>query len=153
MLMNKKETIEPCEDVVSREAVLDKKWELYDSYAGKYIQVVDVGDIEELPSVTLAPKEDKWIPCSKKMPKQNEYVDHVCKYYLIQDEYGDMYIAHYTNVGWIPIESLHAIETKVVAWMPLPKKYKTECVTRKSVTGGANDCNVKRYLENKEKNQ
>lgn len=41
---------EPCEDAVNRKAVLDKAWDV--PYEGKYIQVVDVGDIEELPPVT-----------------------------------------------------------------------------------------------------
>lgn len=67
-----------------------------------------------------------WIPCSERLPKENEYVDEVCKHYLIQDEYGDMHVAHYTHVGWIPIDSLSALGDNVVAWMPLPEKYKTE---------------------------
>ena len=41
---------EPCDDCVSRQAVLDKAWDV--SYEGTYVQVVDVGDIEELPPVT-----------------------------------------------------------------------------------------------------
>ena len=117
---------ESCEDAVSREAVLaiagDSCLDL-DNYEDTK-EFCD--EIKELPSVTPVPKENKWIPCSKKMPKQNEYVDHVCKYYIVQDEYEDMYVAHYTNIGWIPIDSLYAIETKVVAWMPLPKEYKAE---------------------------
>lgn len=50
---------EPCEDCISRKALLDKKWDV--PFDGKYIQVVDVGDIKELPSVTLARKKGKWI--------------------------------------------------------------------------------------------
>lgn len=71
-------------------------------------------------------QEPRWISCNKKMPKENEYVDNVCKYYLIQDEYGDMHVAHYTHVGWIPIDSLSALGDNVVAWMPLPEPYKAE---------------------------
>lgn len=50
---------EPCEDVVSRKAVLDKAWDV--PYEGRYIQVVDVGDIEELPPVTPSHKKGKWV--------------------------------------------------------------------------------------------
>lgn len=50
--------LEPCEDCISRKALLDKAWDV--PYYGKYIQVVDVGDIEELPSVTPAHKQE---PC------------------------------------------------------------------------------------------
>ena len=48
--------------------MLDKKWDV--PFDGKYIQVVDVGDIEELPSVTPARKKGKWI--------------------VLKDEYGDI---------------------------------------------------------------
>lgn len=71
-------------------------------------------------------KKEDWVSCSKRLPKENEYVDNVCKYYLIQDEYGDMHIAHYTDIGWIPIDGLYVIEDKVIAWRSLPEKYKAE---------------------------
>lgn len=67
-----------------------------------------------------------WIPCSERLPQKNEYIGDVCKYYLIQDEYGDMHVAHLSNVGWIPMESLKAIGSEVVAYMPLPEPYKAE---------------------------
>lgn len=69
---------------------------------------------------------NEWIPCSERLPKENEYVGDVCKYYLIQDEYGDMYVAHLSSVGWIPINSLKAISDEVIAWQSLPKSYKAE---------------------------
>lgn len=69
------------------------------------------------------PKGD-WIPCSERLPKENEYVGDVCKYYLIQDEYGDMHVAHLSSRGWETIESVKALGCDVVAWMPLPKPYK-----------------------------
>ena len=47
------------DDCVSRQAVLDKAWDV--PYEGKYIQVVDVGDIQELPPVTPTRKVGKWI--------------------------------------------------------------------------------------------
>ena len=54
---------EPCEDCISRKALLDKKWDV--PFDGKYIQVVDVGDIEELPSVQLARPKGHWINIDK----------------------------------------------------------------------------------------
>lgn len=68
----------------------------------------------------------EWIPVSEKLPEENEYIEDVCKYYLIQDEYGDMHVAHLSNVGWIPMDSLKAIGNEVIAWMPLPQPYKRE---------------------------
>lgn len=71
-------------------------------------------------------EQTRWIPCSERLPKENEYVGDVCKYYLIQDEYEDMYVAHLSSVGWIPINSLKAISNEVIAWRPLPQPYKAE---------------------------
>jgi len=71
-------------------------------------------------------EQTRWIPCSERLPKENEYVGDVCKYYLIQDEYGDICVAHLSSVGWIPINSLKAISDEVIAWQSLPKSYKAE---------------------------
>lgn len=68
-------------------------------------------------------EQTRWIPCSERLPKENEYIKDVCKYYLIQDEYGDMHVAHLSNVGWIPMNSLKAIGDEVIAWMPKPHPY------------------------------
>lgn len=69
-------------------------------------------------------EQTRWIPVSKQLPKENEYIEDVCKYYLIQDEYGDMHVAHLSNVGWIPMDSLKAIGNEIVAWQELPQPYK-----------------------------
>lgn len=68
-------------------------------------------------------QEPKWIPVSERLPKENEYVGNACKYYLIQDEYGDMHVAHLSNVGWIPMDSLKAIGNEIIAWQELPQEY------------------------------
>ena len=106
----------PCEDAISREAVK----ELFQE--GSVMGMYHFLGIEELPSVT--PKKDGWIPCNVRLPKQNEYIGNVCKYYLVQDEYEDMYVARYTSDGWISIDSI--LQDNIVAWMPLPKRYEYE---------------------------
>lgn len=68
-------------------------------------------------------EQTEWIPCDVGLPKQNEYIGNVCKYYLVQDCYGDMYVARYTKKGWNPIDSLFFLDD-VVAWRQLPEKYK-----------------------------
>ena len=110
---------EPCDDTVSREAVKELFQE--GSVMGMYYFL----GIDKLPSVTPTRKKGKWISCDEKLPKPNELVDNVRKYYLIQDEYGDMCVARYTKKGWHPIESLFFLDD-VVAWIPLPKEYKAE---------------------------
>ena len=76
--------------------------------------------------IIQALEQTRWIPCSERLPKENEYIKGVSKYYLIQDEYGDMHVAHLSNVGWIPLDTLKAIGDEVIAWMPLPQPYKAE---------------------------
>ena len=85
--------------------------------------------IKSLPSATSS----GWIPCSKNLPESGMTEDgNVLKYVFIQDEYGDMHIAHYdksitsTN-GWYMIDrKTDGLEAKIIAWMPLPKPYKAE---------------------------
>ena len=74
----------------------------------------------------LPSAEAEWIPCSERLPEENEYVGNVCKYYLIQDEYGDMHVAHLSGRGWGTIESVKALGCDVVAWMPLPEPYRED---------------------------
>ena len=70
----------------------------------------------------------KWIPCKEKLPTPNESIDHVRKYYLVQNEYTDMMVASYHENAkgeryWEQMYHSRPIEDKIVAWMELPKKY------------------------------
>lgn len=106
------------EDCISRaEAIKETKALFLRNFDSEYV----VEMLKTLPSVT--PKT-RWIPCSERLPKENEYIGNVCKYYLIQDEYGDMHVAHLSKVGWIPMDSLKAIGDEVIAWRELPQPYK-----------------------------
>ena len=68
----------------------------------------------------------KWIPTSERLPKMNEFVGNVCKYHLVQDEYGDMHVAHFSKSGWTSIDGIREIKAEIVAWMELPLPYKAE---------------------------
>lgn len=119
---------ELCEDCVSRKAVFETIDDCdSDGLTGIFCSYDD-GErfkkyIKELPSVTPT---QKWISTSEKLPRKNEHVGNVDKHYLIQDEFGDMQVAAYTNRGWIPIHTIGAFEYDVVAWQPLPKPYEEE---------------------------
>jgi len=130
--------IEPCDvpdinvgDMISREAVLDivrfeNKW-LFDSRSNnRDTDIAFNGIISKVSDLLPVTPKAMWIPCNERLPEENEYVGDVCKYYLIQDEYGDMHVAHLSKVGWIPMDSLKAIGNEIVAWMPLPEPYKAE---------------------------
>ena len=68
--------------------------------------------------------QTRWIPVSERLPDPRAYVDGVERYYLIQNEYGDMMVANWDGFGWGQIyRYCRYIEDKVVAWMPLPKPY------------------------------
>ena len=74
-----------------------------------------------------ADAEQKWIPVSERLPEAGEYVGDVPKYYLVQNEYGDMLVARYTHSEyWEQIYQLNPYADKIVAWMPLPEPYKAE---------------------------
>ena len=120
-----------CNDAISKASVFEIMGNLM-SIPYDFDRPINEKDVSEsmdkiwaLPSVTPTRKKEEWISCDEKLPKPNEYVDNMCKYYLIQDEYGDMYVARYTKKGWNPIESLFFLDD-VVAWRPLPKRYEYE---------------------------
>lgn len=69
-------------------------------------------------------KTGRWISVSERLPKAGEYVGNVAKYYLVQNEYGDMMVAHYTHSEWRQIFQLEPITDEIVAWCELPQPYK-----------------------------
>ena len=71
----------------------------------------------------------EWIPCKKQMPKPNEVVGDVRKYYLVQNVYGDMMVASYIGktsgeTYWERMYTFGTLEDEIVAWMELPEEYK-----------------------------
>ncbi len=84
--------------------------------------------IEHLEKMPPAPQ---WIPCSERLPEPNEKADHVWRYYLVQNEYGDMMVATYRGnrkgeSWWEQMYVYRPTEDAIVAWMPLPEPYKEE---------------------------
>lgn len=72
---------EPCEDAVSRQAVLDMATVIEtDDYSGNEImKVVDTDDIKALPSVAPARKKGRWIPHRAKYDKTaSVYECNIC---------------------------------------------------------------------------
>ena len=67
-----------------------------------------------------------WIPVIERLPKAGEYVGNVAKYYLVQNEYGDMMVAHYNGKYWRQIHQLEPITDEIIAWMPLPTPFEPQ---------------------------
>lgn len=107
-----------------------KNWQGLPAYIEEPLGEEGVG-IDTTEMIDMAIKaleqEPKWIPVSEKLPKTGEYVGNVAKYYLVQNEYGDMLVARYTHGEyWEQIYQLKPIGDEIVAWMPLPKPYKPQ---------------------------
>lgn len=88
--------------------------------------LASIGEKEDYTDVAIqALEQTRWIPCSERLPKENEYIDSVSKYYLVQNEYGDMLVARYAKRDyWEEIYHIGPMKDKIVAWMPLPEEYK-----------------------------
>ena len=86
-----------------------------------------VEKILDLPSA-----EPSWIPCSERLPEPNRHdALNVDVYYLAQTEFGDMIVASYNESHegtkwWEQMYSYRIFDDEIVAWMPLPEKYKGE---------------------------
>ena len=83
------------------------------------------GNSEYTDAIIKALEQTRWIPVSERLPKAGEYVGDVDKYYLVQNEYGDMLVARYTHGEyWEQIFQFKPICDEIVAWMPLPEPMK-----------------------------
>ena len=126
---------EPCEDAISKASVFEILGNLmsipYDF--NRQINKKDVSEsmdeIRALPLVT--PKKDGWVPCSERTPEPKETENLIAKYYLVQNEYGDMMVARWDGNRWEQMYQHEYLEDDVVAWRPLPEKYKTEMESNK----------------------
>lgn len=101
--------------LISEKEVL-KAFEKYLRFEGNFHEMIKAISSAEL----------KWIPASERLPKPNQKDGLVARYYLIQNEYGDMLVARYDGKGWEQIYQYDYLEDEVIAWMPLPKPYKGE---------------------------
>lgn len=78
----------------------------------KIMQILD-RRIKQLPS---AQPEQRWIPCSERLPRPYEQVLRTVK------SFGWNCTSH-THVD---IGTIYPIDTDVIAWMPLPEQYTEE---------------------------
>ena len=126
-----KKQIQPCEDCISREAVMkhlenitmDTNPDNYDNkdkwYQANGFNLCKVGIemyVKNLPSVT--PKT-KWIPVSERLPEERIAVLVWCP------ERKNIYCACYEEKQWWIFGAyFKKVELDVIAWMPLPESYR-----------------------------
>lgn len=72
-------------------------------------------------------EQTRWISVSERLPKAGEYVGNVAKYYLVQNEHGDMMVARYTHSEyWEEMYHFNPIADEVIAWRELPEPYEVQ---------------------------
>ena len=116
---------EPCKDAVSRQEVLYALDKRFDSIPIEQTTEILLfrHDLRKLPPVTPT----GWITVSERMPKPNETEHMIAKYYLVQNEYGDMMVARWDGKGWKQMYQPNSyLEDDVIAWMPLPSPYELQ---------------------------
>ena len=110
-----KTELKPCEDAISREEALKvmcDKCPVYDCITG----CSSYRGIEKLPPVN--PKSE-WISCAERLPE--DYIHVLCQFTL--GGMGECYLAHgvFHVVGGLVMTC-----NEVLAWMPLPERYKND---------------------------
>lgn len=73
----------------------------------------------------------RWTSVSEKLPKPKETENLIAKYYLVQNEYGDMMVARWDGKGWEQMYQHEYLEDDVIAWRPLPEPMKAESEAEK----------------------
>lgn len=124
---------EPCEDCISRQAVIDA----LNKTSG--IRGDALKALYDLPSVTSKGKTE-WIPVSKRMPEEHEWIgtkrfgttksDEV--YVTFETPKGERFTKHLSfqngKLSMADQQTINVIYkgSVPVAWMPLPEPYKAE---------------------------
>ena len=101
-------------DLISRAEAI-KAVKFYESFCDPYPRVIE--SLEKLPSAQL---EQRWIPCSERLPEEDgEYLVESTRGYEVlyyreeEKQFGLMAFNFAGEVGFMP--------KKVYEWMPLPE--------------------------------
>lgn len=126
---------EPCEDAISRNAMLDYQQYLHGKMSNEENHKL-WEFIKDLPSVTLTRKKDGWIPCSERLPEENGRYIVTRGLNACGSLWNRVYIVNYSDLMGIKKEKIwwdgnvgksdFERYDDVLAWMPLPEKYKGE---------------------------
>ena len=101
-------------DLISRQAVNDVLFDYSSLRAVDYARIME--HIDKLPSVE---NKGEWIPVSERLPER-------CKEVIVTDvETSDTYQSRYIGNGYWECDN-GTFKNRIIAWMPLPKPYKTE---------------------------
>lgn len=122
---------QPCEDCISRDAVLDLAYTINNDDSEPY-KVVYVSDIINLPSVK---PQQGWISCDERLPEEHTNADgfvEPSEEVLVCYDDGTMLMSRYwgnrkskkespeTYSDWVDVSTFRQ---NPIAWMPMPKPY------------------------------
>lgn len=108
----------------------------HDDPIDKYTTAIIATDIDSLVNLPSTQPEERWIPCSERMPDANGmYLVTMMEKAKAEDLGFDLdeievcKMRYSCNVGWqiprhIPKWINDVITDEVIAWMPLPEPYK-----------------------------
>lgn len=111
-------------DLISRQKAIEALIEWYGCKPD------DIEAFEEIiKAMPPAQPEQRWIPCSERLPEHSENDDYYlvtiqCEHYDGWDDYVTA-VAEWTKHGWDEL-SCYIGQRKVVAWMPLPDAYEED---------------------------
>lgn len=86
------------------------------------------GVLKAISIIKSQPKVGEWIPCSDRLPKQDECVLVSYRSFMVWDKdiYSDK-IAIIREDGWHWWDELETkIENEIIAWQPLPEPYEVK---------------------------
>lgn len=127
------------DDTISRQAAIDVADKFSDAYGcnGSDVATDIISGLISLPS---AQPEQRWIPCSERLPEEyGEFLVTMTEKAKAEDlgfDLDETYIRkmRYNSNGWqlprhIPSWINEAVKDEVLAWMPLPvqEPYQEEC--------------------------
>lgn len=112
------------DDYISRQAAIARAVPL--NMFGREVMMVSVSELENLPSTQ---PEQRWIPCSERLPEDGK------KQYWVCTDTGHQCECRWTNINhfWTDLTTnwhWHIMDipqySAVIAWMPLPEPYREE---------------------------
>ena len=104
-------------DLISRQAAIDAFTGVVILEPAQSAQRYIDGVIERIQNLPSAQPEQRWIPCSERLPEENG------SYIVTSIDYVDTFEAVFDAGEWFSIDYCDDIKN-VIAWMPLPDVYK-----------------------------